>query len=197
MPTIPTWAIKAVAGVLLAAGLIGGAFWYRSHVYNEGYAAGQAAEKQKNAAAIAFAQTTDKLISDQAEAGLRTQLKDETNAHKARTSALEAALADARADGIRLSEQLARLHNDAIAGSGPSAAGTAPGAGSKGDSAAPAVLAGPGQFSLADLMLNDETNFTICRKNAERLTAIQDWYTAVRKGDKAAEARAVAEAPAE
>lgn len=194
---LPSWAIKSVAGVLLAAGLIGGALFYRSHVYNDGYAAGVTAETQKHQAALAAVQKSDKETSDAAQAALRNQLKDETNAHKARQAVLEAALAAAGAANVRLSDQLARLHNDAIAGSNPSAAGTTPSAGTQSDPAAPAVLAGPGQFTLSDLMVNDETNYTICRKNAARLTAIQDWYEALRKPDAAAMQRAVAEAPSE
>jgi hypothetical protein len=191
---VPSWAVKAVAGVLLAAGLIGGAFLYRSHVYDDGYAAGVASAKQTQESALALARTTDKLISDQAEAALRATLKDESNAHKARTTALETALAAARADSVRLSDDLARLHNDAVAGSGPSVPGTPAVAGPQGD---PAATAGSGQFSLADLMRNDEINYTICRKNAARLTAVQDWYNAIRSGDTTAAARAVADAPSE
>lgn len=200
MVPLPSWAVKAVAGVLLAAGLIGGALLYRSHVYDDGYAAGVASAKQTQESALALARTTDKLISDQAEAALRATLKDESNAHKARTTALEAALAAARADSVRLSDDLARLYNDAIAGRSPSASRTTAYVGPQGDpveAAGVSVVAGPGQFSLADLMRTDEENYTICRKNAARLTAVQDWYNAIRSGDTAAAARAVAEAPSE
>lgn len=197
MPTPPTWAFKAVAGVLLAAGLIVGSLWYRSHVYDAGFVAGQSAERQKQAQVIASVRAADKAVSDKAQAALRTQLKGETDAHKARTTALEAALANARANDVRLSGQLASLHNDAVAGSRPSYAGNAPGSLPQSPSLAPAGITGPGQFTLRDLMLNDETNYTICRKNAAQLTAVQDWYAAVRAGDKAGQDRAVAAAPGE
>ncbi|KVU68930.1 hypothetical protein WK72_14500 [Burkholderia ubonensis] len=196
MLPLPAWAGKAVAGVLLAAGLAAGALAYRAHVYDGGFAAGQGVEQQKHAAELAFARTTDQLISNAADAALRNKLKDETNAHKARTTALEAALAAARADGVRLSQQLAGLHNDAIAGRSPGSSGAAPGPGPEGDPAA-GDGTGTGQFTLADLMRNDESNFTICRKNAARLTAVQDWYEALRKGDGPGQARAVADAPEE
>jgi hypothetical protein len=197
---LPSWAVKAVAGVLLAAGLIGGAFLYRSHVYDDGYAAGVASAKQTQESALALARTTDKLISDKAEAGLRATMKDESNAHKARQASLEVALAAARADSVRLSADLARLHNDAVAGRSPSAAGTPASTGPQSDPAegtGVSIVAGPSQFSLADLMRNDEANYTICRKNAARLTAVQDWYNAVRSGDESAQKRAIAEAPSE
>ncbi|AIO68986.1 hypothetical protein [Burkholderia oklahomensis] len=194
MLPLPAWAGKAIAGVLLAAGLAAGALAYRSHVYDEGYAAGQGVEQQKHAAELAFARATDQLISDEAEAALRSQLKDETNAHKARTTALEAALAAARADGVRLSQRLAGLHNDAVAGRNPGSPGATPGPGPEGDPAA-GDGADAGQFTLADLMRNDESNYTICRKNSARLTAIQDWYEALRAGDLRRQRQAVESAP--
>ncbi|MBF3417174.1 hypothetical protein ISF41_12460 [Burkholderia pseudomallei] len=196
MLPLPAWAGKAIAGVLLAVGLAAGALTYRTHVYDKGYAAGQGAEQQKHVAELAFARATDQLISDAAEAALRTKLKDESNAHKARTTALEAALAAARADGVRLPQQLAGLHNDAVAGRSAGSPGAASGAGPEGN---PTAGDGTGldQFTLADLMRNDESNYTICRKNAARLTAVQDWYDALRKGDVDGQARAVATAPGE
>lgn len=197
MLTLPSWALKAVAGILLAAGLIGGSLWYRSHVYDEGYAAGLTAEKQQHAKALDAVKASDKAASDKAQADLRTQLKGETDAHNARATALEAALVASRADGVRLSDQLASLHNDAVTGSRPSYAGNAASAVPQGPSAAPVVLAGLGQFTLSDLMLNDEANYTICRKNAAQLTALQDWYEAIRTGDRAGQTRAVADAPGE
>jgi hypothetical protein len=200
MLPIPSWAVKAVAGILLAAGLISSALLYRSHVYNSGVTAGLAQAKAVQNAALAKAHAADTAAAAKATDALKTQLKDETNAHKARTTALEAALSAARADSVRLSDQLASLHNDAISGRSPGPAATATGAGSQGGPAegnGSAVVAGPGQFSLADLMRNDESNFTICRKNAARLTAIQDWYESLRNGDAAGQARAVAEAPAD
>ncbi|AYX32611.1 hypothetical protein EGY16_32810 [Burkholderia pseudomallei] len=174
MLPLPAWAGKAIAGVLLAAGLVASALLYRSHVYNEGYAAGQGTEQQKHAAELAFARTTDQLVSNAAEASLRTKLKDESNAHKARTTALEAALAAARADGVRLSQHLARLHNAAVSGS-PGTPTDAPGTGSEAEPA-------DSPYSLADLMRNDEANYTICRKNSAQLEALQDWYESLRTG---------------
>jgi len=194
MLPMPAWAGKVIAGVLLAVGLAAGALTYRAHVYDEGYAAGQGVEKQKHADELAFARATDQLISDEAETALRSQLKDETNAHKARTTELEAALAAARADGVRLSQQLAGLHNDAVAGRSPGSSGAASGLGSEGNSAA-GDGAGLSQFTLADLMRNDESNYTICRKNAARLTAVQDWYEALRTGDLRRQRQAVESAP--
>jgi hypothetical protein len=200
MLPIPSWAIKAVAGILLAAGLITASLLYRSHVYNDGVTAGlaQAAATQKTA--LEKAHASDAAAAAKATDALRSQLKDETNAHKARTTALEAALAAARADGVRLSTQLASLHNDAVAGRSPGLASAASGAGPQGNPAegnGVSLVAGPSQFSLADLMRNDESNYTICRKNAARLTAVQDWYESLRKGDAAGQARAIAEAPGE
>lgn len=195
---LPSWAVKAVAGVLLAAGLIGGALLYRSHVYDDGYTAGKAAAQKTYADALAKVQKTDAAAAQVATDALHAQLKDETNAHKARTTALEAALTAAGASNQRLSSDLARLHNDAIAGRSPSTAGTPASTGPQGDPAegtGVAVVAGPSQFSLADLMRNDESNYTICRKNSARLRAIQDWYNGLRNGDESAQKRAVAEAP--
>lgn len=165
---------KAIAGILLVVGLAAGALTYRSHVYDAGYAAGQNAEQQKHASELALARTADRLISDEAEADLRAKLKEETDAHEARTTRLEAALAAARADGVRLSQQLARLHDAAVSGS-PGPASDAPGAGKE---AAPAEAT----FTLADLMRNDEENYAICRKNSAQLEAVQDWYERLRTG---------------
>jgi hypothetical protein len=193
---IPSWAIKAVAGVLLAAGLVGGALWYRSHVYDEGYQAGVANQQKAQETAIAKARASDKAISDKAQDDLRAQIKDERNAHQARSTALEAALASARADSVRLTGDLARLHDAAVRGASPSAPGASAGIGPQADPA-PSALAGTSQFSLADLMRNDEVNYTACRINAQRLGAIQDWYNAIRNGDAAGADRAVREAPAD
>ncbi|MDR5812006.1 hypothetical protein QCE62_00190 [Caballeronia sp. LZ033] len=200
MLPIPSWAMKAIAGILLAVGLSTAFLVYRSHVYNDGVTAGlaQAAATQK--AALEKAHAADAAAAAKATDALRTQLKDETNAHKARAGALESALSAARADGVRLSGQLASLHNDAVAGRSPGPAAAAAGPGPQGDPAegnGASVVAGPSQFSLADLMRNDESNFTICRKNSARLTAIQDWYESLRNGDSAGQARAVAEAPSD
>ncbi|WP_143750939.1 hypothetical protein [Burkholderia sp. HI2714] len=171
---MPSWAGKAIAGVLLVVGLAAGALTYRSHVYGEGYAAGQNAEQQKHASELALARTADRLISDKAEADLRAKLKEETDAHEARATRLEAALAAARADGVRLSQQLARLHDAAVSGS----PGPAPDAPRAGEETAPAEAS----FTLADLMRNDEENYAICRKNSAQLEAVQDWYERLRTG---------------
>lgn len=200
MLSLPSWAMKTIAGIFLAVGMATATLVYRDHVFNEGYAQATTDAKTRYDSALTLARTTDKLISDQAEAALRATLKDESNAHKARQVALEVALAAARADTVRLSNDLARLYNDAVAGRSPSTAGTTTNAGTQGDPAEAAgggAVASPGQFSLADLMRNDEENYTICRKNAAQLTAVQDWYNAIRRGDAAGAARAVAEAPGE
>ncbi|WP_155706060.1 hypothetical protein [Burkholderia cepacia] len=171
---MPSWAGKAIAGVLLVVGLAAGALAYRSYVYDAGYAAGQNAEQQKHASELALARTADRLISDKAEADLRAKLKEETDAHEARTTRLEAALAAARADGVRLSQQLASLHDAAVSG-GP---GPASDAARAGEETAPTEAS----FTLADLMRNDEENYAICRKNSAQLEAVQDWYERLRTG---------------
>ncbi|AOK28875.1 MULTISPECIES: hypothetical protein [Burkholderia] len=175
MLPLSSWATKAVAGVLLAAGLVVAALSYRAHVYSAGYADGQRTEQQKHASELAFARKTDQLISDKAEADLRAKLKEETDAHKARTSQLETALAAARADSVGLSQQLTRLHDAAVSGR-PGPARDAPGAGA---TTAPAEAS----YTLADLMRNDEENYAICRKNSAQLEALQDWYERLRAGN--------------
>ncbi|WP_261526261.1 hypothetical protein [Burkholderia multivorans] len=174
MSSLSSWAAKAAAGALLAVGVVAAALSYRTHVYSAGYADGQNAAQQKYASQLAFARKTDQLISEKAEADLRSKLKEESDAHDARTSQLETALAAARADSVRLSQQLARLHDAAVSGS-PGAAADASGTGST-----PDPVETP--YSLADLMRNDEENYAICRKNSAQLEALQDWYERLRAG---------------
>jgi hypothetical protein len=192
---IPASARKYVLAALAAVALAVAGLLYRAHVYDEGVTAGLAQAKATYDAALAQARQQDEAVSKQATDALRTQLKEETDAHKVRLDQLQAALATAGADNVRLSNELVRLHNDA-AGGRPRAATAAAGPGKAAPAAEGAVSVQSG-ITLKDLMLNDETNYTICRKNAQRHQAVLDWYNALRNGDAAGQAKALSEVDGE
>lgn len=172
MASLASWA----GGVLLAVGLASGALTYRSHVYDEGFAAGTSKAAADHAAELTSLRKADAAAAASATSAFTAKLKEVTDAHKARTTQLEAALAAARADGVRLSQQLVRLHDaaaEADNGSGPAADAAGPGA--TGDAA-------DSPYSLADLMRTVDANYTICQANSARLNSLQDWYESLRSG---------------
>ncbi|HDR9130818.1 TPA: hypothetical protein QDA91_001915 [Burkholderia vietnamiensis] len=176
MPPMPSWAGKVSAGVLLAVGLVAGALTYRSHVYDEGFNVGLQQAQADHQAALDSLRKADAAAAASATSAFNAKIKEVTNAHEARTTQLEAALAAARADSVRLSQQLVRLHDaaaEADNGSGPAADAAGPGA--TGDAA-------DSPYSLADLMRTVDANYTICQANSARLNALQDWYESLRSG---------------
>ncbi|WP_122794201.1 hypothetical protein [Burkholderia pseudomallei] len=176
MASLPSWAGAAVAGVLLAVGLTTGVLTYRSHVYDEGFTAGLSKAADDHRTALDSLRQADAAAAASAASVFTAKLKEVNDAHQARTTQLEAALATARADSVRLSQQLVRLHDAAAQagdGSGPAADASGPGAESD---------ASDSPYSLADLMRTVDANYTICQANSAQLTALQDWYESLRAG---------------
>jgi hypothetical protein len=174
MTDLMTPVVKAVASLILLAALSVGGWLGYHHVYDTGYSTATAEAQARQEAALALTRTTDKLLSDKAEADLRTKLDQANVSHLSRQAALERALAAASADRVRLTADLARLHDAAARGDSGTAADS-PGTGDP-------AQAPETPFSLADLMRVVDANYATCQENAVRHQALLDWYNSLREG---------------
>ncbi|QPC30497.1 hypothetical protein IS481_12025 [Caldimonas thermodepolymerans] len=86
---------------------------------------------------------------------------------------LQAELHDSELRNVRLTRELARLHDAAATGVGTAPATGPPG----GEAPAPEDVAGP---TGADLLMVATENYAICHRTAAQLVELQDWYEALR-----------------
>lgn len=176
---IPSGLWKYVAGLLAILGIVGGALFYRSHVYDAGYSAGQAYEVAKTAEVTQLLKRGDRALAAETNATTQAKLADlkETNDHL--SSDLTAALAAGSAAQLRATRLDARIVSllNAAAGAGPVPAADpkVPG-GASGE-----AVADPGDSNVAALIETTAANDAICRRNAVRLDGIQAWYEQLRK----------------
>lgn len=108
---------------------------------------------------------------------LASTLKAQKEFHDATTAQLRAALDASALRTVRLTADLARLHDAAARGADPG-----PATGAAGASGGPAgtAEAGTEALSVADLIETADENYGICHRNSARLAEIQEWYRSLR-----------------
>ncbi|MDR6455507.1 hypothetical protein [Variovorax paradoxus] len=175
-PLYRVLAVLALLGALLAGGL-----WYRASLIQDGRDLEAQAAAVRQSLAVASARTKAEAVTAQVTRDLNSRLLQLQNQHDRISSDLSAALADSDHRNQRLDARVARLLDEA-AGLRARITSAASGPGGPAGTPPPHQTEPAGDATVADLAESVAQNYEICRRNSERLGAIQEFYEGLRAG---------------